>query len=118
MIGVLDELRRRHPDLNPNIRRTLARRINASRALHAPEQDGHFRLVLLEAMVSGFPAAAFPVTGPVDVVEHGVSGMLDEDLAVAARQEMSRDRADVCKRALGFSWFTWRGNSATTFWRR
>lgn len=43
MIGVLDELRRRHPDLNPNIRRTLERRINARRALNGPEQDVIFR---------------------------------------------------------------------------
>src|SRR5262249_20902912 len=38
-IGVLDELRRRHPDLNQNIRGRLTRRINAWRALHGPEQD-------------------------------------------------------------------------------
>jgi hypothetical protein len=42
VIGVLDELRRRHPDLNPNIRRTLERRINAWRA-SGPEQDVIFR---------------------------------------------------------------------------
>lgn len=39
-IGVPDELRRRHPDLNPNIRRTLERRITAWRALNGPERDG------------------------------------------------------------------------------
>ncbi|NYG45391.1 hypothetical protein GGD67_002849 [Bradyrhizobium sp. IAR9] len=39
MIGVLDELRRRHSDLKANIRRTLERRINASRPLNGPEQD-------------------------------------------------------------------------------
>ena len=43
VIGVLDELRRRHPDLNPNVRRTLERRINAWRALHGPERDVIFR---------------------------------------------------------------------------
>jgi hypothetical protein len=42
-IGVLEELRRRHPDLNPNIRRTLERRITAWRALHGPERDVIFR---------------------------------------------------------------------------
>jgi hypothetical protein len=42
-IGVLAELRRRHPELNPNIRRTLERRINAWRALHGAEQDVIFR---------------------------------------------------------------------------
>ncbi len=39
VIGALDELRRRHPDLNANIRRTLDRRINAWRALHGPELE-------------------------------------------------------------------------------
>jgi len=43
VIGVLQELRRRHPDLNPNIRRTLERRILVWRALHGPEQDVIFR---------------------------------------------------------------------------
>ena len=42
-VGVLDELRRRHPELNPNVRRTLERRINAWRALHGPERDIIFR---------------------------------------------------------------------------
>jgi transposase InsO family protein len=42
-IGVLGELRRRHPELNPNIRRTLERRITAWRALEGPEQDVIFR---------------------------------------------------------------------------
>jgi transposase InsO family protein len=43
VIGVLDELCRRHPWLNRNIRRTLERRINAWRALHGAEQDVIFR---------------------------------------------------------------------------
>jgi hypothetical protein len=42
-IGVLDELRRRHPDLNPNIRRTLERRINAWLASNGPERGVIFR---------------------------------------------------------------------------
>ena len=43
VIGVLQELRRRHPDLSRNIRRTLERRIQAWRGLHGPEQDVIFR---------------------------------------------------------------------------
>jgi len=42
-IAVLEELRRRHPDLNPNVRRTLERRMRAWRALSGPEQDVMFR---------------------------------------------------------------------------
>lgn len=43
VIGLLDELRGGHPDLNPNIRRTLERRINAWRPRNGPEQDVIFR---------------------------------------------------------------------------
>ena len=43
VIGVLGELRRRHADLNPSIRRTLERRINGWRALNGAEQDVIFR---------------------------------------------------------------------------
>ena len=42
-IGVLGELRRRHPELSSGIRRTLERRIAAWRALNGPEQDVIFR---------------------------------------------------------------------------
>ena len=43
VIGVLQELRRRHPEIGGNIRRTLERRIQAWRAIHGPEQDVIFR---------------------------------------------------------------------------
>ena len=43
VVGVLDELRRRHLELNPNVRRTLERRIHAWRAVHGPEHDIIFR---------------------------------------------------------------------------
>ncbi len=42
-IGVLAEMRRRHPEINPNIRRTLERRITDWRAQYGPEQDVIFR---------------------------------------------------------------------------
>ena len=42
-VALFDELRRRHRDLNPNVRRTLERRIKGWRALHGPEQEVIFR---------------------------------------------------------------------------
>jgi hypothetical protein len=42
-IGVLGEMRRRHPEISPGIRRTLERRMRAWRALAGPEQDVIFR---------------------------------------------------------------------------
>ncbi len=42
-IAVLEEIRRRHPEISPGVRRTLERRIRAWRALAGPEQDVIFR---------------------------------------------------------------------------
>jgi hypothetical protein len=42
-IAVFDEIRRRHPGLNPNIRRTLERRMRTWHAVAGPEQDVIFR---------------------------------------------------------------------------
>ena len=42
-VGVFEELMRRHPELDPGVRRTLERRIRVWRAEHGPEQDVIFR---------------------------------------------------------------------------
>jgi glycosyltransferase involved in cell wall biosynthesis len=60
--------------------------------------------VLLEAMASGVPVAAYPVPGPIDVVRPGVSGVLGEDLRAAAIDALSLDPAAVRAHALEFSW--------------
>ena len=44
-IGIFDEMRRRHPDLDPGVRRTMERRIRAWRAVHGPEQEIIFRQI-------------------------------------------------------------------------
>jgi len=69
-----------------------------------PSRTDTFGLVMLEAMASGIPVAAYPVTGPLDVVTSGVSGILDEDLAKAARAALDLDRTKVRKDAFRFSW--------------
>ena len=42
-IAVFEEIRRRHPEIGPGIRRTLERRMRRWRALAGPEQDVIFR---------------------------------------------------------------------------
>ena len=69
-----------------------------------PSRTDTFGIVLLEAMASGLPAAAFPVTGPVDVVKPGVTGILDEDLELAALQALELEPEDCRDHALGYSW--------------
>jgi len=49
-----------------------------------PSRTDTFGIVLLEALASGLPVAAFPVTGPHDVLHGSEVGVLDEDLGRAA----------------------------------
>jgi glycosyltransferase involved in cell wall biosynthesis len=69
-----------------------------------PSRTDTFGMVLLEAMASGLPIAAFPVTGPLDLVTEGVSGVLSDNLGEAALSALRLDRGEVRSRALEFSW--------------
>ena len=68
-----------------------------------PSRTDTFGLVLLESLACGTPVAAFPVTGPLDVVTPDV-GSLNEDLRAACLDALTKDRA-VCRAyAEKFSW--------------
>jgi glycosyltransferase involved in cell wall biosynthesis len=55
-------------------------------------------------MACGIPVAAYPVEGPIDVVEHGVSGILDHDLRQACMQAIGMDAVAVRAHAERRSW--------------
>jgi hypothetical protein len=55
-------------------------------------------------MACGTPVAAFPVTGPIDVVQPGVTGSLDEDLAGAALAALTIDREGCRREASKHTW--------------
>jgi glycosyltransferase involved in cell wall biosynthesis len=82
----------------------LAQYVAAADVFVFPSRTDTFGLVLLEAMACGLPVAAYPVTGPLDVVEQGVTGFLDPDLGLAALRCLDLDPEDCRRRALEFSW--------------
>jgi glycosyltransferase involved in cell wall biosynthesis len=69
-----------------------------------PSRTDTFGLVIVEAMACGTPVAAFPVTGPVDVVRDPAAGVLSPDLRAAAMAAVNLDRAAVRRYALCYSW--------------
>ena len=69
-----------------------------------PSRTDTFGLVMLEAMACRVPIAAFSATGPVDVVEHGRTGILDEDLAVAVHKVLAPDPAHWVEAVRARSW--------------
>jgi len=69
-----------------------------------PSRTDTFGLVLLEALASGTPVAAFPVTGPLDVITDPRIGALDEDLRAACLRALDSDRAACRAHAESWSW--------------
>ena len=82
----------------------LARHLAAADVMVFPSHTDTFGLVNLEAMACGVPVAAFPVTGPIDVIEDGVTGALDPDLAAAARRALKLDPRTCRERAVKSGW--------------
>lgn len=69
-----------------------------------PSRTETFGIVILEAMASGLPVAAYPVTGPIDLITPGKTGVMSEDLAQAARDALQLSRDGVREKALEYSW--------------
>ena len=82
----------------------LAKHLSAADVMVFPSKTDTFGLVNLEAMACGVPVAAFPVTGPIDVVNDGVTGALDLDLAVAASRALNLDPKACREQALKSGW--------------
>jgi glycosyltransferase involved in cell wall biosynthesis len=100
-------LERRYPDavfLGYRFGIELARYLAAADVFVFPSRTDTFGLVMLEAMACGTPIAAYPVTGPIDVVTPGVDGVLHEDLRTAALAALSIDRPACRRTALTRTW--------------
>ena len=68
-----------------------------------PSRTDTFGLVIIEAMACGTPVAAYPVTGPRDIVT-AESGALDEDLETAIAAALTCDRAATAREGRSYSW--------------
>jgi 1,2-diacylglycerol 3-alpha-glucosyltransferase/glucuronosyltransferase len=82
----------------------LATQLAAADVFVFPSLTDTFGLVNLEAMACGVPVAAYPVTGPIDVVEDGVTGALDQDLERAAHRALTIDPRACRLRAERSGW--------------
>jgi len=111
---MLAELRRRHPDVHFLGKREgveLARLYASADVFVFPSRTDTFGLVLLEALASGVPVAAYPVPGPLDVIGDSGAGVLDDDLRTAALGALEIPRERCRAHALCYTW----GASADQF---
>lgn len=113
----LESLRRRHPDvlfLGSLAGQELASAYRAADCFVFPSLTDTFGLVVIEALACGTPVAAFPVTGPIDIlgadgrgVEFPLSrpgGAVDASLERAIVAALQTDRCDAAAMGALHSW--------------
>lgn len=71
-----------------------------------PSRTDTFGLVMIEALASGTPVAAYPVHGPLDIIGTAQRrvGAMDDDLATAIRAALTAPRADCAIEGRRYSW--------------
>jgi glycosyltransferase involved in cell wall biosynthesis len=103
----LEQLKRRFPKahfLGKKVGEDLARHYAAADVFVFPSLTDTFGLVILEALASGLPVAAYPVPGPRDILHDGSAGALDVDLGAAVKKALSLPPARCRALAEQFSW--------------
>jgi len=100
-------LARRFPDavfMGARHGEALAETYAASDVFVFPSRTDTFGLVLLEALASGLPVAAFPAAAPRDVIGKSPVGVLDENLRRACLGALDCSTDDCRNFALGMTW--------------
>jgi glycosyltransferase involved in cell wall biosynthesis len=102
----LASLKAKYPDahfLGPKFGADLAAAYAAADVFVFPSKTDTFGLVMIEALACGTPVAAYPVTGPIDVLTPE-TGAMHEDLDQAIAEALTRDRTACRAYGQGFTW--------------
>lgn len=103
----MEELQKRYPDITftgAKYGEDLARHFADADVFVFPSRTDTFGLVIIEAMATGTPVAAYPVSGPIDIIPDSQAGIIDEDLRAASLAALDLSREDARKHAEDFSW--------------
>ena len=103
----LEDLKARYPDVRFTGVKTgdaLARHFADADVFVFPSLTDTFGLVIIEAMACGTPVAAYPVTGPVDIIPGSGAGVVDADLRTACLAALDIPREAARVHAETYSW--------------
>lgn len=104
---LLESLKRRYPEV-----KFVGKKQGVELAEYISSSDVHvftsrfdtFGVVILEAMACGVPTAAYPVTGPIDIIKNNRSGYMDNNLKTAIEHAQYIDCELVLNEVDKFSW--------------
>lgn len=102
-----EHLQQKYPDthfLGAKFGDDLADLYAAADVFVFPSLTDTFGLVVLEALASGTPVAAYPVTGPKDIIGTHHAGCLDNDLGRAIHGALSVPRENCRRLAMDYTW--------------
>jgi glycosyltransferase involved in cell wall biosynthesis len=103
----LPELKRKYPYVNYAGYKSgveLAQYYASADVFVFPSKTDTFGVVMLEAMACGTPIAAYPVTGPTDIIVNGVNGYMDNNLETAIKYALVCDRKKVYQSSKQYTW--------------
>ena len=101
MVGdgpMLEKYKKQYPDVHftgAKRGKDLARYYANAEVFVFPSRWETFGIVMIEAMACGTPVAAFPVQGPMDVIDQGLTGCMCDDLKDAVDDCLQLNREHV-----------------------
>jgi glycosyltransferase involved in cell wall biosynthesis len=110
MVGdgpMLETYKKKYPDVHFTGFKTgedLARYYANAEVFVFPSRWETFGIVMIEAMACGTPVAAYPCQGPEDVIDQGITGFMEENLATAVHRCLGLNRDRVCEGSQRWSW--------------
>lgn len=103
----LNELKKKYPDIKFVGKKTgseLASYFNEADVFVFTSKTDTFGIVIIESLSVGTPVAAYPVPGPIDILEQGVTGFMNENIEDAVEACLYLDRNKVYENSSKWTW--------------
>ena len=103
----LSQLKSKYPDtlfLGYKYEEDLAQWYSGASCFVFPSKTDTYGIVMIESLACGTPVAAYPVTGPIDVIQNNLNGYLSDDLEYAVQKAIKVNSNSCVSFAKKHSW--------------
>ena len=103
----LSQLKSKYPDvlfLGYKYKEDLAQWYSGASCFVFPSKTDTYGIVMIESLACGTPVAAYPVTGPIDVIQNNLNGYLSDDLEYAIQKAIKVNSNSCISFAKKHSW--------------